>query len=78
MQATSILLLPSEEPYETVDLVVDRQNARFSDVDSATERSAYLTRHDQYKHYGTIKIIGNYTLEATVDLILKELPATPV
>jgi shikimate kinase len=71
--AISVLLLPSHDPYETVEMVVARQIARWPKVNPVNERERYITRHKKYKLYGKVKIIGQFSPDDTTDLILKEM-----
>jgi len=71
--ATSVLLLPSSEPHESADLIASRQKERWPERDHENERERYISRHNRYKEYGGIKIIGKQTPGETVQLIVKQL-----
>ena len=70
--AISVLLLPSENPYDTVDMIINRQLDRWPEVNPAVERKRYISRHEKYKQYGTVKIIGQCKPDEVADLIVKE------
>ena len=71
--ATSVLLLPSDDPLDTVNMIVDRQTTRWPDIDPVVERQRYICRHKKYKQLGTIKIIGQYKPDEIVDLLVAKL-----
>lgn len=71
--ATSVLLLPSEDPLETVDMIVSRQLNRWPEAESAVERRRYICRHGKYKRHGTIRIVGQYDPEEVVGFVVEEL-----
>ena len=71
----SVLLLPSQVASDSVDLIASRQIDRFSLEMSKEEeeREMYIARHALYSKFGKIKIIGLYSPDETVDLILSRL-----
>ena len=71
--ALSVLLLPSEDPLETIDLVVGRQLLRWPELKANTERERYIKRHGKYKQYGDIQIIGTFQPKETVKLVVKKM-----
>ena len=71
--ATSVLLLPSEDSLESVEMIVDRQLARWPELEPVSERGKYISQHVRYKRYGTLKIIGQYEPDEAVNLVTKQL-----
>ncbi len=72
--AYSVLLLPSEDPLLTADLIADRQTTRWPEMSKSHQRQRYIARHAKYKHYGSIKVVGLYTPQETVAIVMKQLP----
>ena len=72
-QAVSVLLLPSQDSLNSVDLVVGRQLNRWPETKPVVERRRYIDRHSQYKRYGTIKIYGQPHPDKLVNFIIKKL-----
>lgn len=73
--AISVLLLPSKDPYGTVDLIVQRQRSRWPEVNRADEGKRYIDRHRKYIKHGDIQIIGTQPPSETVDMIINKLEA---
>lgn len=71
--ATSVLLLPSEDPLDTADMIVSRQVSRWPEVDPGVERERYISRHNKYRQLGTLKIIGQYSPDEIADLVINGL-----
>jgi hypothetical protein len=57
-KAISVLLLPSLDPAEHIETIITRQLQRYPEVDPEKERNRYIERHQKYKNYGDIQIIG--------------------
>ncbi len=72
--AYSVLLLPSEDPLLSAELIANRQATRWPEMSKSHQHQRYIARHAKYKHYGSVKIIGLYTPEETVELVIKQLP----
>ena len=75
--AISVLLLPSQDPLETAEMVVTRQTTRWPEVDPTMEHERYITRHKKYMQYGTVKIIGQFSPDDLTDLMLEKLKLKP-
>lgn len=71
--AISVLLLPSKDPHDTVDLIVKRQKMRWPEVNRGDEGKRYIDRHRKYIEHGDIQIIGTQPPLETVDMILNKL-----
>ena len=65
----SILLLPSREALQGIDVIVQRQQHRWSDVVAEKEKERFLARFEKYKKYGDIKIFSLQSLDQIVDEI---------
>lgn len=69
----SVLLLPGTHPEEVVDVVVQRQQARWDDIDPIKERERFLLRFEKYKNHGDIKIFSLEKPESIATQILERL-----
>jgi shikimate kinase len=69
----SILLLPSDNPTEGVEVVVQRQLNRWNDTHEESERNRFLERFEKYKNYGDIKIFSLESPTLITELISQKL-----
>lgn len=70
----SILLLPSPNPEQDVEMVAERQLKRWGDLDKEREKKKFLERFDLYKKYGDITIYINKPLDDVITEITEKLP----
>ncbi len=70
---TSVLLLPDEDPLRGVDVIVQRQLARWNNITAERERKKFLERFATYKNYGDIKIFSLAPPAIIVEDILRSL-----
>ncbi len=66
----SILLLPSKNPLNSVDIIIKRQQSRWDDVTVSKEKRRFIQRFHKYKNYGDIKI---FSLEEPTKIATKIL-----
>lgn len=71
--ALSVLLLPSTDPEEHVKTIIERQLARYPEIDPDNEKRRYIARHQKYIKYGDIKIFGLQEPKVTVHQIRSKL-----
>lgn len=69
----SVLLLPDEDPYKGVEIVVARQISRWNDIEPEKERQRFLSRFAKYRNHGDIKIFSMESPEVITDLIVQKL-----
>lgn len=69
----TILLLPSKDPEDTVDIVVARQLARWGVVPGESERDRFIRRFNLYIQHGDIQIFSTEAPEAIAKKIETEL-----
>ena len=69
----SVLLLPSPDPLNGVDAVVQRQSQRWKDVTPEIERERFLARFGKYKDHGDIKVFSLESPDLIADAICGEL-----
>lgn len=67
----SILLLPSSNPIQNVDMIVERQLARWDNLNERKERQKFLERFDLYSQYGDLKILTDKKPEEVVKEIIE-------
>ncbi len=72
-EGIAILLLPSEEVEDYVDVVIRRQLARYPELTAEGERRKYLRRHDTYKQHGHIQIFSQEVPEVIVGTMVERL-----
>ncbi|MGV9001359.1 MAG: shikimate kinase [Candidatus Saccharimonadaceae bacterium] len=65
----SVLILPGDSPLESIDLIAERQVARWPETTLEAEKAKYLARHAIYRGLGDIKILGNFSTAETAELI---------
>lgn len=70
---TSILLLPSEDKNEAVEIIVKRQLSRGIELKEKDERRKITERYDKYLKFGDIKVFSQDTPEVIAEEMFKNL-----